>query len=540
MEDMPVKKLLGWSTMRTISLATCLVAFPLMIMLSVNYQDDMFDLIGKVKVLGGKAFNVTQFGIDSKPESSQPASHSDVLLGGLLASGFDQESCLSRYQSVLYRRPSPKKPSPYLISKLRNYEKLHKKCEPHSESYNSTLKLLGSPNISGPTECSYMVWTAQEGLGNRILTMASAFLYALLANKVLLVEFYPDMVDLFCEPFPNTSWLLPQDFPSEFRWSKNRPTFGNLLRSKTINASTELPPSQLFIFLAARLDFFDLLFYCEDNHALLQKVPWLFLKSDEYFLPSFFLIPSFQEELDRMFPDKESVFHHLGRYLFHPSNKAWGLITRFYESYLAKAEERIAIQVRVFKPKASPFDRLMDQILACTFRENLLPEVDKQTLVASPLKNRTSKAILIASLYSKFYENITNMYWTFPTKRGEIIGVHQPSHEEHQYFGDNMHNMKAWVEMNLLGMSDVLVTSSGSTFGYVAQGLAGLTPWILSRPESWKASDPACHLGLSMEPCLHIPPSYDCKAKANADMGNAVPYVRHCEDLPSGLKLVNK
>ncbi|EEF35163.1 galactoside 2-alpha-L-fucosyltransferase, putative [Ricinus communis] len=307
MEANSMRKLLGSSTMRTISFAACLMALPLIIMLSVNYQDQMFNLIGKVKVLGGQALNVRQIGSEHEPASISD----DVLLGGLLASEFDKDSCLSRSEAVLYRKPSSKKPSPYLISKLRNYENLHKRCGPDTESYKRTLL------------------------------------------------------------------------------------------------------------------------------------------------------------------------------------------------------------------------------------ENLLPEVDKQRLVASPSKNQTSKSVLIASLYPQFYENMTNMYWTFPTRKGEVIGVYQPSHEEYQHFGDNMHNVKAWVEMNLLSLSNVLVTSSGSTFGYVAQGLGDLRPWILYRPENWKDSDAACHPGKSMEPCLHIPPSHDCKAKRNFDMGTVVPYVKHCEDSTSGLKLIN-
>ncbi|XP_048232276.1 galactoside 2-alpha-L-fucosyltransferase [Ricinus communis] len=537
MEANSMRKLLGSSTMRTISFAACLMALPLIIMLSVNYQDQMFNLIGKVKVLGGQALNVRQIGSEHEPASISD----DVLLGGLLASEFDKDSCLSRSEAVLYRKPSSKKPSPYLISKLRNYENLHKRCGPDTESYKRTLLVLDSRNISSTTECNYIVWTAQAGLGNRILTIASAFLYALLTDRVLLVEFNADMTDLFCEPFPNTSWLLPPNFPKQFRkfnqW--NADTLGNTLKNNVFNASSELLPSHLYIFLAYGLTNFDMLFYCEEHHALLQKAPWLVLRSDEYFIPSFFLMPSFQQELDKMFPDKESVFHHLGRYLFHPSNKAWGLITRFYQSYLAKSDERIAMQIRVFNPNAKPFQRVMDQILACTLQENLLPEVDKQRLVASPSKNQTSKSVLIASLYPQFYENMTNMYWTFPTRKGEVIGVYQPSHEEYQHFGDNMHNVKAWVEMNLLSLSNVLVTSSGSTFGYVAQGLGDLRPWILYRPENWKDSDAACHPGKSMEPCLHIPPSHDCKAKRNFDMGTVVPYVKHCEDSTSGLKLIN-
>ncbi|XP_050207000.1 galactoside 2-alpha-L-fucosyltransferase-like [Mercurialis annua] len=530
-EEKSGKKLFRSSTMICTFIIACLVALSLGIILSVNYKDHMFNLIANFEVLGGIGLEL------------QPVNSDDVLLDGLLASGFDQESCLSRSEFFLFRKPSSKKPSPYLLLKLRNYEKLHKQCEPYSESYNRTVELLFR-NISSPVECNYIVWTGQAGLGNRILTTVSAFLYALLTDKVLLVEHEPDMADLFCEPFPDTSWLLPQDFPlkTEFRiFNQTHPdTFGNMLMNNLVDSSKDFSLSHLYIFLASGVSFFDKLFYCNKNQYLLRKVPWLILVSDEYFVPSMFLMENFREELEKMFPDKESVFHHLVRYIFHPSNKAWGLITRFYQSYLENADERIGMQVRIFNSNAIPFQKVIDQILSCMHQENFLPKLDKQKLVGpSPTKNKTSKAILIASLHSEFYENIKNMYWTFPTTTGEIVRVYQASHEEYQHFGDNTHNLKAWVEMNLLSLSNMLVTSSWSTFGYVAQGLGGLKPWILYRPENWEDKDPACHRGISVEPCLHIPPSYDCNAKADADMSTVVSYVKHCEDVTSGLKLVN-
>jgi hypothetical protein len=42
-----------------------------------------------------------------------------------------------------------------------------------------------------------------------------------------------------------------------------------------------------------------------------------------------------------------------------------------------------------------------------------------------------------------------------------------------------------------------------------------------------------------MEPCMHGPPFYDCRAKHGADTGKLVPHVRHCEDMSWGLKLVH-
>ncbi|XP_050232853.1 galactoside 2-alpha-L-fucosyltransferase-like [Mercurialis annua] len=525
---------MNFNKMKILTIVTCLVALPTTIMLSLIYQNN---IEGSATDKGGKVQDVSHFFIGSEQDSSD----SDELLGGLLASGFDEESCLSRYQSVLYRKTSPHKPSPYLLSKLRNYETLHRRCGPYTKSYNRTLKVLNSRNIQNYEECNYVVWTGLRGLGNRILSMASAFLYALLTNKILLVQHEKDMSDLFCEPFLNTSWLLPQDFPLKNQFQRFNYTYGSKLRDNMhmINGSV---PSFLNLNLSSASDDYDKLFYCDEHQLFLEKVPWLILKSDLYFIPSLFLIPNFEQELGKMFPDKESVFHHLGRYLFSPSNKSWGLITRFYQAYLSKADERIGMQIRIFNPEAVPFPVVTDQILACTQKQNVLPEVDKHKLVTfSPRKNQTSsKAILIASLHSEFYETIRKLYWKYPTTKGEVIGVYQPTFEKHQHFGENLHNLKAWAEINLLSMSDVLVTSTWSTFGYVAQGLRGLKPWILFRPASWKNPYPTCQQAMSTEPCLHRPPTFECKAKLNADMGSVLPYVQHCEKpVVSGIKLVN-
>jgi len=285
---------------------------------------------------------------------------------------------------------------------------------------------------------------------------------------------------------------------------------------------------------------FDELFFCEDDQLFLEKFHWLVLRSDNYFVPSLFLIPKYEEELHRLFPQRDAVFHHLGRYLFHPTNLVWGLITRYHQAYLAKADEILGIQIRVFDTGTGPFQHVLDQILACTQRENLLAEISKNEAVSPSTIRKRSKAVLITSLSSGYFEIIRNMYWEHPTVNGEIIAVFQPSHEEYQQTEKQMHNMKAWAEMYLLSFSDALVTSSWSTFGYVAQSLGGLRPWILVKPENQTAPDPPCHRAMSMDPCFHAPPFYDCKAKRGTDTGELVPHVQHCEDMSWGLKLVDK
>ncbi|KAJ6694833.1 FUCOSYLTRANSFERASE 2-RELATED [Salix koriyanagi] len=461
-----------------------LIVFSVLLMfLIVQQRSKTFEVNG-----GDATINVLAGGGAAQTETPEVADSGNVssqqVLDELFAPGHDKGSCLSRYEFVVYRKPSSHKPSPYLLSKLRKYESLHKLCGPFTESYNKTLEQLKSGRNVSTTDCNYVVYTPLSGLGNRMLTIASAFLYALLTNRVLLVEFGSEIAGLFCEPFQQTTLLLPMDFPlrSQFdNFSQVYPrTYGNMLKSGIINTSMMSPPPPfLYIYLAYDIDRYDGLFYCDQNQDQLRKVPW------------------------------------------------------FYRAYLSKADERIGIQVRVFDTKVTPFQTVVDQILSCTIKEKLLPDVlEKRSSAASLSKNQSLKAVLVTSLYSEYYEHIKGVYWTKPTVSGEVIGVYQPSHEEHELYGNNMHSMKAWTEIYLLSMSNALITSSWSTFGYVAQSLGGLKPWILYSPLNGTAPDPPCVRAMSMEPCFHFPPSHGCKAEVN------VGHVKHCEDVEWGLKLV--
>ncbi|KAI9084474.1 hypothetical protein K1719_033462 [Acacia pycnantha] len=431
----------------------------------------------------------------------------DKLLNELLAPTFDGGSCLSRYQSYLYRKTSPHKPSSYLISKLRNYEKLHRRCGPLTKSFDKVLKMgkNSSKNIAA-AKCKYLVWTAVNGLGNRMITLAATFLYAILTDRVLLVRFGSDMVGLFCEPFPNSSWLLPQNFPYR-KDQKNIETYESLLnRTRYSNVYW---PSVLILNTQHTHGGHNNFFHCDHSQSLLEKVPVLILKSNQYFSPSLFMIPTFGQELSKMFPEKDTVFHHLGRYLFHPSNEVWDAISRFYKDHLAKENDRIGLQVRIYNTHRAPHETIIGEILACAFKHNLLPQLGHHKSVTFPSKNNTSKAVLVVSLFSEYGEKLRAMYLRNTTVTGEVVRVYQPSHEGHQKSYDNSHNIKAWTEIYLLSLCQALITSSKSTFGYVAQSLGGLKPWILQRAYGEQIPDPPCLQAVSMEPCLHHPPKHD-------------------------------
>ncbi|OEL15490.1 Galactoside 2-alpha-L-fucosyltransferase [Dichanthelium oligosanthes] len=480
----------------------------------------------------------------------------DKLLGGLLADGLDERSCRSRYQSVMYRRRPGKQPSPYLVSKLRQQEALQRRCGPGTAAYSHALEQLRSGRSGGDTAsqgCKYLVSISYRGLGNRILATASAFLYAVLTGRVLLVDPSNEMGELFCEPFPDTTWLLPPGFPlaSYTNFSiTTAESYGNMLRNNVIRTdvgdvpASQLPASQLPAFSYVHLDHDateqDNFFFCDEDQRVLRNISWLVMRTDCYIAPGLFLVMGFQEELGRLFPEPDTLFHHIVRYLFHPNNHVWGLVTRYYDAYLATAQQRVGIQVRVFGSQPNSWE-LLEQIMKCTQKEKLLPELLAAADPASPAPSRKTKAVLVTSLKSWYYETLKGMYWEHATATGEAVSVHQPSHEEFQRFGARSHDAKAWAEIYLLSLTDALVTTAWSTFGYVAQGLGGLTPWVMYRQDNdTHVPDPPCGRDVSMEPCFHAPPFYDCRLKRGADTGKIVPQVQHCIDMSWGLKIIHR
>ncbi|XP_020225975.1 probable fucosyltransferase 7 [Cajanus cajan] len=477
----------------------------------------------------------------STNESTQHAvNHDDKLLGGLLASGFDETSCKSRMQSHLYRKASPHKPSPYLISKLRGYEEIHRRCGPSSKTYDKSMrKIEHSKNNGVATTCKYLIFTPANGLGNQMISLAATFLYAVLTDRVLLVKFGSDKHGLFCEPFLNSTWILPKKSP--FWNEKHIETYQFLLEKDRVSNSTEDLPPVLFMNLQHSLNDPEKLFHCGHSQDLLRKIPMLILQSDQYFVPSMFMNPFYSMEITKMFLEKDVVFHHLGRYLFHPSNEAWEFIRSYYKAHLAKAAERIGLQIRVFKPETTPTQAIMDLVLSCTLKHKILPEVGLETSVSYAKKKQTTKAVLVASLSPEYGDNLRTMYHNKPTISGEVIQVYQPSHEGHQKSNDNKHNLKAWMDMYLLSLSDVLVTTSLSTFGYVAQGLGNLKPWLLYRILKNESHFPACERDFSLEPCYHVPPKHYCNGMPmpTKELFSSFPYLRECKDFYLGVKMVN-
>ncbi|XP_078157371.1 putative fucosyltransferase 8 [Carex rostrata] len=532
-DDAPVAKRLymkeekKWGVHRALFIV-CLVGLPLLVIFcGGSFSSTLIWLRdAKVSVVKGLTH-----------DSNQTSTPINNYLDGLIPSNFNKGSCLSRFEWALLRKSSPHMPSSYLLQKLRNYEALHKKCGPNTPLYKKSIEQLKSGHSVEHLDCNYVVWIPLNGLGNRILSLASTFLYAILTNRVLLIDMTNELDDLFCEPFPDTSWILPSDFPVKNLNQLNvnsDVTYGNMLNKHIISNDSNTTFESLHSYVYAHIveDYHDLdrMFFCNDDQIVLGKVNWLLLKSDLYFAPALYKLPLFEEELNLLFPAKESVFYLLAHYLIHPTNDVWGLVKRYYNSYLAKADEKIGIQVRVFSFTRVSSDVILQQILDCSKLESILPELHSNGTQAFKTNEQKSKAILVVSLHAYYYEKIKSMY------TGELVSVYQPSHEEMQKTENQLHNQKALAEMYMLSLCDVFLTTGISTFGYVSYGLAGIKPVILMPIWDKKIPDLPCVRETSMEPCHLQPANPSCKGRT-MDKEKVQQYVKQCPDKDVGIKL---
>nr|CAD1827009.1 unnamed protein product [Ananas comosus var. bracteatus] len=339
-----------------------------------------------------------------------------------------------------------------------------------------------------------------------MLSIASVFLYALLNNKVLLIHETDDLVDIFCEPFPGTSWVIPKDFPIKDLQNfhrGNQQSYGEMLGKHSISNNATIPMESLppFVYAHLRYDYthLDRLFYCSDDQSVLRKSTKM--NSAGCF------------RTERPFSTTWTVPFPPEQYGVGNDHQISRIISSQGQGESGGSNSNLFVG-------AIPSDGLFDQII------RLLREDEEDVLRALD-------------------------------RDGETVGVYQPTHEGQQQTEKQSHNQKALAEIWLLSFSDVLITTAASTFGYVSSDLAGVKPWVLSAPENRKAptslatglcragtNDPPARYDSSARkaravscsepaepPCSQSPTNLDCEVKRVIDAATLAPYVRHSEDV---------
>ncbi|BBN03050.1 xyloglucan fucosyltransferase [Marchantia polymorpha subsp. ruderalis] len=457
----------------------------------------------------------------------------------------DDPTCVSRTQQNLYRRQDRQLTMPTALGETwKRYAELHRSCS-LGKSKNWTDVFVKQANGG----CNYLLFIeGGAGLGNRILSLTSALLYALATDRVLLVDSRKILPSLLCEPFANSSWLLPDDFPySEVEQAQA------LGRAKELNWNVSLVNLHLEHLQSGG----DQQFFCDDTHFHLRKVPWLAWTSTQYYVTKLFMIPSFWRRLTPLFNSGPDAFTYISRLLILPNNDLWAHIVRVYWGYLSSSGLRLGLQIRLHgRGDLAAFDpAVKDRIMDCLTSNRALPTMQEgdgsnvtQLSALYPRKYLAMRrhqapadtVVFIASLQQRYQEELMKMFDRQANVDNSIIRVHMVSHSGRQDNSvDQSHN--ALVEMWLLSFSDVIATSAYSTFGYIAQGLGGLTPYILNiRGENVTGDGKAsCLVGQSSQPCTHYPMKPACESLNITESHQAWMdgHIRECQDQPGGLQL---
>ena len=78
---------------------------------------------------------------------------------------------------------------------LEKYAAMHRYCT--ELEYDDLADMYAQKR---KPRCRYVVWSCTFGLGNKLMSLLSTFLYAILSQRILLIE-NPGWEHLFCEPF---------------------------------------------------------------------------------------------------------------------------------------------------------------------------------------------------------------------------------------------------------------------------------------------------------------------------------------------------
>ncbi|GAQ92778.1 fucosyltransferase [Klebsormidium nitens] len=368
-----------------------------------------------------------------------------------------------------------------------------------------------------PEGCQFVVWSGRAGLGNKMLNLASTFMYAVLAQRVLLVNpgVEAALGQLFCEPFPGSSWLLPEEFPV-------LKMFDNL----------PWPMSDVGALTA-----------CEEEMKELETRTWFIFPHDtwnNYWLPGLYVHPTKRLLLKELFPDNQ-VFHRLSRYLYLPQDRIWTRVTSFYNQHMAGATKSVGLQIRQKGDgKELYYQRTSDNALTCMAEHELIPRlVDTlPTQEGVEISEASSKdafdVLFVASMIPQYEEHLREVFSKNKTVAGRRVKVLSATHEQEEKWSDLSHYDSAVVDVWLLSFTDRQIITQTSTFGYVASSIAGTNPYY--------ANYYSCERAKNHDPCWHSAPQYlVCPKMPNVGgpIHMASPEMERCSDFFGGVTLVD-
>ncbi|ERN15847.1 galactoside 2-alpha-L-fucosyltransferase [Amborella trichopoda] len=386
--------------------------------------------------------------------------------------------------------PYATSPSQELTTILEKYFSMHQRCVA-----KDLATLANAYSSGGRPLCQYVIWGASgDGLGNRLMSLMSAFLYSILSARVLLID-YPEWRELFCEPFLGSTISIPQGaafdrgigaWNVEFLDAKCGSPLSSVNNGGCNNTIVKLSldhdtPLREYDFVM-----------CPLGYSRLRNVPFVTIREcNQYLVPGFYANPVLTPLMDLLFPER-NVFHVLSRYLLSPSDPMWHSIR---DDTDVQASRRIGIQIREFQFEkyTSEYD---DNIVRCLWeRGGILPRRFRKGVCEGEYL-----AIHVATLEKGHVLKVNETMKIIEEETGVEARVSRQAVDGREAH-DAAHQEEALIDIWVLSMSHVLITSIYSTFGYVASALSGVAANFIDKREG-----ESCKVSNGVEPCFHAAP----------------------------------
>ncbi|PJF17112.1 hypothetical protein PSACC_03063 [Paramicrosporidium saccamoebae] len=350
-----------------------------------------------------------------------------------------------------------------LQAAMQRYEKIHSIGANGEMLAAEMYRYVEDDNVIDHRYIIYTPVSSTCGLGNRLLSLLSTYLLALLTDRTLIVHFSDYDIDtLFCNPFPKSKWSMPDTI----KWGKIRSTMYNEpqpaveVTSKMLRKMVRLVLSQ-----SSKQSTVQLLACGGDLMERWKNVQILHISGNHYFLPLLFANPTYTKILQGWFPDG-NVASTLFSYLFHPRDYIIDEVSQTLKD--SHHFYRIGLQARYFYGLV----KLASANTAIHCLDVLKPE-----------------HVFVASLHCEVSEYLANnRLWNITHRYSEgkqLTGRKQASEAVHDIW--------------MLAVCDDLVVTKRSTLGYVATALSKKLPMFLSGPNE----EGACSRAISHEPCFH-------------------------------------
>ncbi|PJF17117.1 hypothetical protein PSACC_03068 [Paramicrosporidium saccamoebae] len=268
--------------------------------------------------------------------------------------------------------------SQYLPSELREYLQRYNRLHDKSLKELSVEEAFQTSLTSVKNNVRYIVWRpVGEDLAGQILSLTSAFLLALLTDRILLINL-PYVRLFFCEPFTRSSWIFPQKHLADLN---NFTVMRNALQTRTLLRVTRLKLKDGF------QDDDSIFLTCNGNlKTMIAHSQILLVESPVGFVELLAANPSHRNRLNHLFQDRP-IYTLLMHHLLHPSNDMWFRIIDTYHVHYTNDVERpsrLGVHLPVVGTDAVESFKLRHK-MQCALRKHIdLPTTQGRIIYYSP------------------------------------------------------------------------------------------------------------------------------------------------------------